>query len=177
MDPPTPDDPADELVDVVDLEDHVVGRERRSEVRARNLLHRATAVLLTDPAGRIYAHRRTETKDVYPGMYDCFAGGVVAAGESYDESAERELAEELGVEGVPLEPLFRHLFESEIDRHFVAVYRAVHDGPVRHQPEEVAWGAWRPLDEVLDLLHREPFVPDGAELLRRMLDEGYLTRG
>jgi len=53
-------------------------------------------VLCRDAAGRIYVHRRTDDKDVYPGMYDMTAGGVLGAGESYLEAARRELAEALG---------------------------------------------------------------------------------
>jgi len=50
-------------------------------------------------------HRRTDTKDVYPGRYDVWAGGCVAAGEDPVDAAHRELAEELGVTGVQLVPV------------------------------------------------------------------------
>ena len=56
-------------------------------------------MLCRDPAGRLYVHRRTDDKDVYPGMYDMTAGGVLAVGETYLEAARRELAEELGGPG------------------------------------------------------------------------------
>lgn len=61
-------DPADELADVVDEDDRVVGRAGRSEIRARNLLHRGVAILCRNSRGEIYVHRRTDTKDVFPGM-------------------------------------------------------------------------------------------------------------
>ncbi|HWC44065.1 MAG TPA: NUDIX domain-containing protein, partial [Actinomycetota bacterium] len=92
-------DPGDELVDVVDDQDQVVAQAARREVRRGRLLHRFASVLCRDPSGRIYVHRRTDDKDVYPGMYDMTAGGVLAAGETYLEAARRELAEELGVAG------------------------------------------------------------------------------
>ena len=72
-------DPGDELLDVVDELDRVVGQATRREVRAGKLLHRFSSVLCRDPAGRLYVHRRTDDKDVYPGMYDMTAGGVLAA--------------------------------------------------------------------------------------------------
>jgi isopentenyldiphosphate isomerase len=95
-------DPGQELVDVVDEEDRVVATVTRREVRARGLLHRCTYVLLRNAAGQFLVHRRTDTKDVHPGAHDVFAGGVCAAGESYDECARREVEEELGVGGVDL---------------------------------------------------------------------------
>nr|WP_284290871.1 hypothetical protein [Angustibacter aerolatus] len=67
-----------------DAEPRVVGSATRSRVRAENLPHAATAVLLRDGDGLgagVYVHRRTDTKDVWPGRWDCFAGGVVGAGE------------------------------------------------------------------------------------------------
>jgi hypothetical protein len=73
-------DPGDELLDVVDEQDRVVGQATRREVRRRRLLHRFSSVLCRDGAGRLYVHRRTDDKDVYPGMYDMTAGGVLAAG-------------------------------------------------------------------------------------------------
>jgi 8-oxo-dGTP pyrophosphatase MutT (NUDIX family) len=59
----------------------------RREVRARNLRHRCTYVLVLNPAGELYVHKRTDTKDVYPGFYDLVAGGVNASGESFDDCA------------------------------------------------------------------------------------------
>ncbi len=103
-------DPGDELVDVVDDENEVVGVVPRRTLRTENLLHRCTYVFVLNAAGELYVHRRTDTKDVYPGFYDVVAGGVNAAGESYDACARRELEEELGVAA---EPTFRFLHRYE----------------------------------------------------------------
>ncbi|MGZ8629501.1 MAG: hypothetical protein ACXWZF_00835 [Actinomycetota bacterium] len=69
-------------VGVVDLVDRVVGSVPRSERRAGRRLHRATSILVTRSDGEVFVHRRTGTKDVHPGMYDAFVGGVAAAGEA-----------------------------------------------------------------------------------------------
>ena len=104
--------PADEPVDVVDADDNVTGQATRAEVRARNLRHRATYVLVFNRDGKLFVHQRTTMKDVYPGYYDVAVGGVVGAGESYDDAARRELAEELGVTGVALRRVLRADFED-----------------------------------------------------------------
>ncbi|NIR17298.1 MAG: NUDIX domain-containing protein, partial [Desulfobacterales bacterium] len=70
------------------------------------LPHRATYILVFNSGGELYVQKRTQTKDVFPGYYDVAAGGVVLAGESYEEGAVRELLEELGIRGTPLEELF-----------------------------------------------------------------------
>ncbi|MGI8695317.1 MAG: NUDIX hydrolase, partial [Mycobacteriales bacterium] len=69
------------LYDPADPDGRVLGRAPRSDVRAGNLPHAGTGVLVRDSAGRVYVHRRADTKDVFPGLHDCFAGGVVGAGE------------------------------------------------------------------------------------------------
>jgi 8-oxo-dGTP pyrophosphatase MutT (NUDIX family) len=82
---------------------------------------------------------------VWPGWYDLAAGGVVVAGESYEESARRELEEELGVRGVPLRGGIEFWFEDAAVQVWGCAYACVYDGDLRLQEEEVAaveeWGA------------------------------------
>jgi isopentenyldiphosphate isomerase len=158
-------DPAQELVDVIDDEDRTIGVVTRREMRARRLPHRAVYLLVFNQRGELFIHLRTPTKDVYPGRWDTVAGGVLSAGESYEEGARRELHEELGVE-CELTPLFpfRYADASLVVRGMV--YRVVHDGPFRLQPEEVVCGEFLPLDDVMQRIERDPFCPDGVEVLR-----------
>src|SRR4051812_32230641 len=66
----------EELGQLVDEHDRVAGAAPRSEIRARGLLHRGVAILCRNPAGEVYVHRRTTSKDVFPGLYDMWAGGM-----------------------------------------------------------------------------------------------------
>lgn len=163
-------DPGNELADLVDEEDRVVGRATRREVRARTLLHRGVAILCRNPEGEIYVHRRTDSKDVFPGLYDMFVGGMVEAGESYDEAARRELAEELGVVGPEPAFLFKHRYDGPGNRVWTAVYEVRWAGPVVPQAEEIVWGRFMSEDELLGKLDEWTFVPDGLEVFRRYLD-------
>jgi isopentenyldiphosphate isomerase len=160
---------SDEVVALVDHEGQVIGTAPRCVVRRVNLLHSSTAVLVRDPAGRLYAHRRSDTKDWAPGQWDVAAGGVIGSGEEPLDAARRELAEELGIAGVPLRELGRHVYEDDTTRVVEYAYETVWDGPVRHQPEEVAEGRWMTLAEVADLLvdPEVEFVPDSRQLLAR----------
>ncbi|MFJ1706435.1 NUDIX hydrolase [Kitasatospora sp. NPDC088346] len=162
--------PADELLDVVDEQDRVIGTAPRGEVYRRGLTHRCVFILVRDARGRIFTHRRTDTKLFAPGAYDCFVGGVVGSGESYPVAAVREAEEELGVTGIRPEPLFKFLFEDG-DRlsWWCDVYRAEWDGPVAPQVEEVAWHGWLTEAELTDRMAREEFVVDGREAWRRYL--------
>ena len=161
-------DPASELVDVVDEDDRVVETVTRRDVRARSLLHRCTYILVRNGAGEILVHRRTDTKDVYPGAYDVFAGGVCSAGESYDTCARREVAEELGVVGADLTFLFRHRYRGAKGQAWGAVYEARWDGPIRHQETEVAWSAWVSPERLQGMLTELEFCPDSLEIFARL---------
>ncbi|MER7011358.1 NUDIX domain-containing protein [Saccharopolyspora sp. NPDC000359] len=156
----------EELVAVYDAAGRVVGSATRQRMRAEGLWHASSAVLVRSPdGGSIYVHRRTDTKDVFPGMHDCAAGGVVAAGEDPATTAERELAEELGVRGAPVRFLFRSTFDEGTVRYHGFLYEVRWDGPITHQPEEVAEGWWMPLPELRRRLDDPtwPFVPDGRK--------------
>lgn len=157
-------DPGGELVDILDDTGRVVGTATRREMRARRLPHRSTYILVFDPTGRLFVHRRTETKDVYPAHWDVCVGGVLAAGEDFDTGARRELREELGVDA-PLDRLFPFRWA---DRHTVThgmVYRVRHAGPFRLQPEEILEGVFLPPESVFRRAAREPFTPDGLAVL------------
>ncbi|MDT3397510.1 NUDIX domain-containing protein [Streptomyces sp. B1866] len=160
---------ADELLDVVDERDRVVGQARRADAMARRLRHRCVFVLARDAAGRVFVHRRTARKIVFPSLYDMFVGGVVGAGESYDAAALREAEEELGVSGLPApEPLFTFLYDTPEHSWFCAVYEVRCALPVRPQPEEIAWHAFLTEEELRERLTEWEWVPDGAEAYRRL---------
>jgi isopentenyldiphosphate isomerase len=161
-------DPADEPVDVVDEENRIIRTVSRAEVRRRQLLHRCTYVLLRNMAGEILVHRRTDSKDVFPGAYDMFAGGVCAAGESYDDCARREVAEEFGVVGADLRFLFAHRYRGVGGQAWGAVYEARWDRPVQPQASEVAWHAWVGPEPLAHMLAELPFCQDSLEIFARL---------
>ena len=168
-------DPGAELVDVVDDDGRAIGTVSRREMRARRLPHRSTYVLVFNRRGELFVHLRTADKDVFPAHWDVAIGGILAAGEAFDDGARREAHEELGV-AVEVEPLFPLRYE---DAHTVlhgVAYRAVHDGPFRLQPEEIVRGEFVALSALDERIAREPFCPDGlavlAEYRRRVVDGG-----
>ncbi|MFF3752760.1 NUDIX domain-containing protein [Streptomyces sp. NPDC002018] len=162
---------ADEILDVVDENDRVTGQAPRGEVYARGLRHRCVFVFVRDAQDRVFVHRRTADKLAFPSLYDMFVGGVVGAGESYDEAALREAEEELGVSGldrpVPLFP-FRYDAEDGSFRENARVYEVRCTLPVNPQPEEVAWHAFLPEDELERRLGAWEWVPDGLAAYERL---------
>ena len=160
----------DEIITIVDADNNVVGSAARREMRARGLPHRASYILVFNSQGELFVQKRTMSKDIYPGYYDVATGGVVLAGESYDLSAERELAEELGARNTPLTPHFDFKHEDNNNIVWGRLYTCTYDGEIILQEEEVESGSFHPIDQVLDLSKKKPFTPDGLFALKQYLE-------
>jgi isopentenyldiphosphate isomerase len=161
-------DPGQELVDVVDEQGRTIATVTRREIRERHLPHRSTYILVFDQRGELFIHLRTSTKDVYPSHWDVCVGGVVAAGESFDDAARRETAEELGLELSP-ERLFPYRYVDAVWTVHGMVYRVVHDGPFQLQEEEIVRGEFVSIEEVARRVALEPFCPDGLRVFGEYL--------
>jgi aminoglycoside phosphotransferase (APT) family kinase protein/8-oxo-dGTP pyrophosphatase MutT (NUDIX family) len=168
----------DEVVALYDDGGRPDGSAPRSVMRAQNLRHAATGILVRDPYGRIYVHRRTPTKDVYPAYWDFTAGGVLLDGEDPLEGARRELAEELGVTS-ELQPLTEADYADEHTRYHAFRYITTWDGEITPQPEEVTYGAWVSVERLIQQLADPeiPFMPDSRALFGHWLHERAADRG
>jgi 8-oxo-dGTP pyrophosphatase MutT (NUDIX family) len=138
-------------------------------MRADGLPHRATYILVFNDEGDLFVQKRTTSKDIYPGYYDVATGGVVSAGESYEDAAERELAEELGITGVRLKSHFDFFHEDAGNRVWGRVFSCIYNGDVTLQEEEVESGAFHSVKEILKISRERLFTPDGLYVLRRFL--------
>ena len=158
-----------ETIAWVDEQDNLLGALVRRDLRERGLIGRGTYSLLFNSAGELCVHQRTESKAIYPAYWDVAAGGMVAAGETYAESAARELEEELGVAGVELTAHDHFYFEDTGNRLWCSAFSAVWDGPLRLQPEEVQRAHFLPMDVVLREIKEKPYCPDSLAALQRYL--------
>jgi isopentenyldiphosphate isomerase len=133
----------DEIFDVVNERDEVVGRAPRAEVHACGLLHRAVHVLVYNSKGQVFLQKRSMNKDRQPGVWDSSSSGHVDSGEDYDSCTVRELREELGlVLARPPERLFKLDACEETDQEFVWIYRCQSEGPFDLNVDEIETGGW-----------------------------------
>lgn len=152
----------EEIFDIVNERDEVIGRKPRSEVHARGLLHRAIHVLVFNSRGEVFLQKRSMKKDRQPGVWDSSCSGHVDAGEDYDETAMRELREEIGLRlERPPQRLFKLDACAETDAEFVWVYRGESEGPFELQAEEIDAGGWFAPGRVTEWMAEKPkeFAP------------------
>jgi isopentenyldiphosphate isomerase len=133
----------EEIFDVVNEADEVIGRRPRGEVHQLGLMHRAVHVLVFNARGAIFLQKRSLQKDRQPGLWDSSASGHLDCGEDYDACAVREVCEELGLRlpDVP-QRLFKLPASPETDQEHVWVYRCQAEGPFNLHPEEIECGDW-----------------------------------
>ena len=134
---------ADEIFDVVNERDEVIGQRTRGEVHRLGLRHRAVHVLVFNGRGELFLQKRSLRKDTFPGAWDSSTSGHLDTGEDYDAGAVRELREEIGLEVTRApERLFRIEACAETGQEFVWIYRLEAEGPFVLHPEEIETGGW-----------------------------------
>src|SRR5437867_1826810 len=157
---------SEEIFDVVDERDEVVGRNTRNEVHRLGLQHRAVHVLVFNSRGEIFLQKRSMQKDRQPGLWDSSASGHLNCGEDYDACAVRELGEELGLHlKEPPQRLFKIAASTETDQEHVWVYRCEAGGPFQLNTDEIEQGAWFKAQEVTRWMAKRPQDFAGGLLL------------
>jgi 16S rRNA (adenine1518-N6/adenine1519-N6)-dimethyltransferase len=164
--PPSPDARLanNERFPVVDKNDRIQGDASRSEVHANNLRHRAVHILIFNAAGEVYLQQRSRGKDRHPLRWDSSAAGHVVAAESYDETARRELEEELGI-SVSLERISKLAASERTDQEFIWLYRGETAGAFSPNRTEIETGAFFPQTVVDGWVEARPedFAPGFIE--------------
>lgn len=155
----------DEIFDICDEEDNVIGQASRRDVHARDLLHRAVHIWVFNTAGELLVHRRTMTKDQYPDCFTSSASGHVDAGEDYLTAAHRELREELGLSG-NLEFIVKLPAGANTAFEHTVLYALQTDSKPQPNRDEIASIAYQAVGEVIEEVNQYPdrFTPPFREL-------------
>lgn len=145
----------EELFDVVDSSNNVIGVKPRSEVHRLGLRHRAVHVFVFRPDGRMLIHLRTASKVEFPSVWTSSASGHVTSGEDADECAVRELQEELGIEA-KLQFCFEVPACPDTCMEFTRLYKTVSASDVRPDPSEIADIEWLAAAEIEERIASDP---------------------
>jgi 16S rRNA (adenine1518-N6/adenine1519-N6)-dimethyltransferase len=158
---------------IVDENDREIGTASRQEVHENNFRHRAIHILIFNETGELLLQKRSPWKDRHPLLWDSSAAGHVEANEPYDETAARELDEELGVTA-QLRPIGKLPASEKTGQEFITVYCGEHEGPFRYPPEEISAVEFFPVDIVERWVANKPedFAPGFLESWRLFQRQG-----
>lgn len=129
---------SEEMLEIVDENDNVIGIASRREIHEKGLLHREVHVLFITPTGDLIFQKRSMTKDTNPGCLTVAVGGHVGVGDSYALTAQRETKEETGLDIqlsdlIPIEKKLIHTFNRDTSiphNSYRMVYGHIFDGGV-----------------------------------------------
>ena len=152
---------------IVDENDREIGTATRPEVHENNFRHRAVHILIFNGIGELLLQKRSPWKDRHPLLWDSSAAGHVEANEQYDETADRELDEELGV-AAQLRPIGKLQASEKTGQEFIVVYHGEHNGPFRYPSEEISAVEFFPVDIINRWVANKPedFAPGFLESWR-----------
>jgi isopentenyldiphosphate isomerase len=148
---------SEEIFDIVNERDEVIGHAPRQEVHARGLWHRAVHVLVFNAQGQVFLQKRSMQKDTAAGKWDSSSSGHLDRGEDYDACAVREVREEIGLHlGAPPSRLFKIDACRETGWEFCWVYQARSEGPFILHSEEIETGDWFAPEAVTQWVAAQP---------------------
>ena len=183
-----------ELFDICDANGIPTGETvEREKAHAEGICHRTAHVwvIRRDRHGvLILMQKRSDDKDSFPGCFDTSSAGHIRAGDEPEESAVRELAEELGICAQPSELTFAGIFRNEYAKEFhgrmfrdnevanvFVCEKDVNIAELNIQKEELSEVRWFDLEFVYQekLRHNEEFcVPvEGLRTLMKYLGIEY----
>ncbi len=162
----------DELLDIVDGNDNVIGQQWRSEIYAQKLSNfRAVNAFVINKHNQVWIPRRTAQKKLFPQCLDMSVSGHVAAGESYEQAFERELQEELNVSLSQVH--YRLLGKLTPATHgvsaFMHLYLIVMDADPVYNPNDFESASWFTLEALQELIKQgEPTKGDLPALVNAL---------
>ena len=159
------DDRKEQFV-VVDKNDKIIEYRSRFECHHNpKLIHRAVDIVIFNKKGEVLLQKRSQFKDTNPGFFGLSTAGHVAMGETYKQTAIREIIEEIGIE-IKLTYKGKHLYQDNRELEMTVVYIGNHDGPFEIDKQEVESVKFYSLPEIARI--RSKITPGALFTFRKL---------
>lgn len=134
-----------------------------------NQIRLISRVMITNKDGQYLLQKRADDMFVYPGFWDSSAAGHVDEGETEQDAAYRELAEEVGISDVKLTKAYEIYNETEENHGYLSkTYSHVYFGEfdsamktLKIDPAEVSEVKWFSVNELKYLASQHNSVTEG----------------
>jgi 8-oxo-dGTP pyrophosphatase MutT (NUDIX family) len=186
-----------ELFDIIEPDGTKTGaRAERGVVHRDGRLHGTAHIWIVRPNRHgsldYLLQKRSMHKDSYPGCYDISSAGHVQAGESAEQTALREVREELGIDAAPEDLHFVGIYKITDDAYFYGrkfrdrerssdyvMVRDIPDEDFHLQADEVDGVRWMDYDELREAVAADA-IPncihlDEIRMVKEYVDDRHLA--
>ncbi len=162
-------DVSHELVEIIDEAGEVTSVATRAQMRAERLRHRSAYILVRNGVGEILVHQRSPNKDLWPSRWDIACGGVANVGESWQDAATRELAEELAITTAPAFLGLCTYVDADVSV-LGAMFEVVWHGHIEFADQEVVDAVWLNISGLVEFLSTHSHCPDSVAMYAPYLE-------
>lgn len=165
----------EEILDLVNENDEIIGQMPRSEVLAKKLKNkRVINAFIMNDEGKIWIPRRSPTKSQHANALDASVGGHVSTGEDYDTTLVRETMEEVRLDVTQLP----HRLLGKLTPHehgtsaFMQVYEIRANEVPNYNPEDFSEYYWLTPHEIFErMANGDVGKPSLSVMLRHFYGE------
>ncbi len=162
-----------ELWDLYDADRQPLGKtfERGKEMHPGQL-HIVVHICVFNEKNEMLIQHRQPFKDGWPNRWDLSAGGSALCGETSRPAAQRETAEEIGIQYdfADERPFLTIHFDCGFDDYYIIHPHVVDPASLVLQESEVQAVRWASCDEVLRMIDNEEFIPYRKNLIKLLFD-------
>lgn len=142
----------EEVLDLVDDNDKVIGQLSREEIYKQGLKnYRVVHGFIKNAEGKLWIPRRVSSKKIYPSALDFSIAGHVESGESYEEALFKETIEEVNLD-LNVVPYIEIAY-LDPKKHSVGLFQKVYeiklDEAPNYNPDDFSGYEWLSPEEVV----------------------------
>lgn len=149
----------DEILEIVDTNNNIIGTQKRSIVYKESFIHRASHIFIQNNKKEIYIQKRSSKRKTWPNKWDLSAAETLKPRESYEQCALRGLEEELGIKNIEVTMICEPYLETYYDEFsqlkasaFFGLFLSQYNQAIVPDNVEVTDGKFISLKEVEKLL-------------------------
>lgn len=163
------------MEEIIDLYDKHLQKLNKTWIRGKTLpkdcYRRVVHIYILNSKGEMLIQKRVKTKSVFADLWDISVGGGVTFGDTLEQSATRELKEELGYDyDFSFDrPVLTIHHDEGFDDYFI-IHKNLNIEDLVLQESEVAKVKWANKTEILSMLEKHEFIPYKNSIIELLFD-------
>jgi len=165
-----PKDRETELFYHVDGSDNPLGSITRKEAHSnKELIHRSVYIVIRNSQNQLLFQKRSSHKDTYPNHWALGVAGHVTFGQSYEESAIREVGEEIG-KNVKVSFVTSMLLKMPEETEICSIFESekLDLEKFNYDKDEVSKLKWIDLKDLAMFIRQNSMTPDTLTVLAKL---------